>query len=82
MKVKRVGVKSLIFVALALSVSGQGENDSYFALSSSRSFGSGADSKPTISMNGWNVESLDFHLQAEGYLGVRDRPAIREFQRA
>jgi uncharacterized protein YfaS (alpha-2-macroglobulin family) len=50
-----------LFILLAASLSGQGENDAYFALSSSKSFGSG-DATPTISLNGWNVESLDFRV--------------------
>ena len=74
----RVLFRALIFTALALSVSGQGENDTYFALSSSRSFGSGADSKPSISMNGWNVESLDFRVyrinDPEKFFLQLDRP--------
>ena len=59
---KRVAARWVVCLVLVLSALGQGENDTYFALSSSRSFGSGADSKPTVSMNGWNVESLDFRV--------------------
>jgi hypothetical protein len=49
--------------ALAASMSGQGEDETFFALSTSRSFGSG-DSvpKPAIAMSGWDVDSLDFRV--------------------
>ena len=51
----------LICIAMAGSMSGQGEHDEYFALSTSRTFGS-EGAKPSVAMNGWNVESLDFRV--------------------
>jgi hypothetical protein len=53
-------VKLLLFLTLAASMLGQGENQPYFALMSERTFGSGG--KPTISMNGWNLDSLEFRV--------------------
>jgi uncharacterized protein YfaS (alpha-2-macroglobulin family) len=56
-------VRLLICVAMAGSMSGQGEHDEYFALSTSRTFGSpDSGAKPSVFMNGWNVESLDFRV--------------------
>ena len=52
--------KLLLFLTLAASMLGQGENEPYFALMSERTFGSGG--KPTISMNGWNLDSLEFRV--------------------
>jgi uncharacterized protein YfaS (alpha-2-macroglobulin family) len=54
--------KLAALAALAASLSGQGESEAYFALSTSRSFGTQAGSKPTVALNGWNIESLDFRV--------------------
>ncbi len=39
---------------------GQEENEPYFALSSFRTFGSGGT--PTVALNAWNVDSLEFRV--------------------
>src|SRR6185295_9822400 len=39
---------------------GQGEEEPYFALSTSQTFGTGA--KATVSLNAWNVDSLNFRV--------------------
>ena len=49
----------LLFM-LAVSVLGQAENEVYFALSSSKTFPSGG--KPTVFLNGWNVDSVEFRI--------------------
>ena len=50
----------LLLVALAAPGLGQGENQPYFSLSSNRTYGS--NSKPTVSLTAWNVESLEFRV--------------------
>jgi uncharacterized protein YfaS (alpha-2-macroglobulin family) len=54
--------KLLLLAPLAASLSGQGENEAYFALSTTRSFGTQGGPKPTVALNGWNIESLDFRV--------------------
>ena len=54
------GARLLLFLTLAAAMLGQGENEPYFALMSGRSFGSGGN--PTISLNGWNLDSLEFRI--------------------
>jgi hypothetical protein len=54
------GARLLLFLTLAAAMLGQGENEPYFALMSGRSFGSGGN--PTISLNGWNLDSLEFRV--------------------
>ena len=49
-----------LLLALAVSMLGQGENEAYFGLSSSRTFAS--DGSPTVSMNAFNVDSLEFRV--------------------
>ncbi len=53
-------LRLILFLALAASVVGQGENEGYFQLSSSRTYGSGG--KPKIALNAWNVGELEFRV--------------------
>lgn len=50
---------SLLFL-LAVSMLGQAENEAFFSLSSSKTFPS--DGAPTVSLNAWNVDSLEFRV--------------------
>ena len=47
----------LLLVALAAPGLGQGESEPYFSLSTNRTFG--ANSKPSIGLSAWNVDSLE-----------------------
>jgi len=49
-----------LLLAAAAAVLGQSENEPYFALSSNRTFAS--NSKPSIGLSAWNVDSLEFRV--------------------
>jgi uncharacterized protein YfaS (alpha-2-macroglobulin family) len=50
----------LLLLAVAAAGLGQGEDEPYFSLRSSRTFGSGG--KPSVALSASNVESLDFRV--------------------
>lgn len=53
-------LRLILFFTLAASMPGQGENEGYFQLSSSHTYGSGG--KPKIALNAWNVGELEFRV--------------------
>ena len=50
----------LMLLVLAAAGLSQSENEPYFALSSGRTFGVGG--KPSVSLNAWNVDTLEFRV--------------------
>ncbi len=50
---------SFLFL-LAAAILGQGENEPYFAISTSRTFNTA--SSPTVSLSAWNVDALEFRV--------------------
>lgn len=55
-----LGVRLLVAASLAATGIGQDENEPYFALSSSRTFGPG--SKASVSVSAYNVQALEFRV--------------------
>src|ERR1017187_2040711 len=53
-------LRLLLLVAAAAIGLSQSEEDPYFQLSSSRTFG--ANGKPSVSLTAWNVDSLAFRV--------------------
>ncbi|HEV2447276.1 MAG TPA: MG2 domain-containing protein [Candidatus Sulfopaludibacter sp.] len=57
-------MKQIVWSALLLAAAAPGlsqsENEPYFALSSGRTFG--ANSRPSVSLSAWNVDSLEFRV--------------------
>src|SRR5579872_1933489 len=52
--------RALLLLPLILPGIGQNEEEPYFSLSSNRTFGS--NSKPSIAMTAWNVDSMEFRV--------------------
>src|ERR1019366_8115541 len=50
----------LMLLVLAAAGLSQSENETYFALSSGRTFGVGG--KPSVSLNAWNIDTLEFRV--------------------
>src|SRR5882757_4966812 len=53
-------IRLLVLLAAAAALLGQGENEPYFALSSSRTFSS--NGKAGVSLSAYNVDSLEFRV--------------------
>ncbi len=53
-------LRILLLLMLAAPGLSQSEDEPYFSLSSNRTFGAGG--KPAVSLNAWNVESLEFRV--------------------
>jgi len=53
-------LRLVFLLAAAAAGLGQGEDDPYFALSSSQTYGT--NGQPKIFVNGWNVDALDFRV--------------------
>jgi alpha-2-macroglobulin len=53
-------LRLVILFAIAVGLSGQRDDAAYFSLSSSGTFGSGG--VPSVSLNAWNVDSLEFRV--------------------
>ena len=53
-------LRILLLLTLAAPGLSQSEDEPYFSLSSNRTFGAGG--KPAVSLNAWNVKSLEFRV--------------------
>src|ERR1035437_3814133 len=53
-------LRILLLLALAAPGLSQSEDEPYFSLSSQRTFGAGG--KPSVSLNAWNVDTLEFRV--------------------